>query len=553
MPTHPEQPSLVVSARISAIVALCLILIGIAAIRIRLAGMPLERDEGEFAYAAQMLLQGVSPYGTAYNAALKLPGTFLQYAMWMAAFGQSPAGIHAGVILVNLVTALLVFIMARRICGAAASVVAACAFGLFSINPAIQGLAAHATHFVMLPALAGVLLLQRPEDTRSLRRILTAGFLIGLATVMKQTGALFIMWATFWITWCEYDSGNRSWRNSGKHIGFLAAGFVLPLLLTVLVVYACGDFQPFWFWGFQYASAHGAILDLRSGLYAMVFSIREQFTLAPELWGLPILGLLPLLWPQRFQKDRAFILSFTLFSFLAVCPGWYFRGHYYIQLLPAAALLVAVGFEIISSFSFWKRYSQFVALILMAIPMILFLVRWSNLYFFLTPTEACRAIYLGNLFTESVEVARYIASHCDPDARILVLGSEPEIYFYSHRRSVTGYICTYPLVEAQPYAEAMRQEMIQDVEKSNPAYVVLVNNASSWIQTSIKPDPTIFKWFEQYRRTNLELVGLVDDGPDNQPRYQWFAPQPQGFKLPLDFDLAVFKQQTTLTPLNARK
>ena len=34
----------------------------VIAIRIRLLGIPLERDEGEYAYAGQLILQGIPPY-----------------------------------------------------------------------------------------------------------------------------------------------------------------------------------------------------------------------------------------------------------------------------------------------------------------------------------------------------------------------------------------------------------------------------------------------------------------------------------------------------------
>ncbi len=45
----------------------------VLAIRIRLLGIPLERDEGEYAYAGQLMLQGIPPYKLAYN--MKFPGT----------------------------------------------------------------------------------------------------------------------------------------------------------------------------------------------------------------------------------------------------------------------------------------------------------------------------------------------------------------------------------------------------------------------------------------------------------------------------------------------
>src|ERR1700716_4353650 len=45
----------------------------VVAIRIRLLGIPLERDEGEYAYAGQLMLEGIPPYELACN--MKFPGT----------------------------------------------------------------------------------------------------------------------------------------------------------------------------------------------------------------------------------------------------------------------------------------------------------------------------------------------------------------------------------------------------------------------------------------------------------------------------------------------
>ena len=51
-----------------------LVILFAAYVRFRLRGFPLERDEGEYAYVGQMILQGIPPYQLAYN--MKLPGTY---------------------------------------------------------------------------------------------------------------------------------------------------------------------------------------------------------------------------------------------------------------------------------------------------------------------------------------------------------------------------------------------------------------------------------------------------------------------------------------------
>src|SRR5260221_1462739 len=70
--------------------AVLIVLLFVGFIRFRLLDMPLERDEGKYAYAGQLILQGIPPYELAYN--MKLPGTYFAYALGMAVFGQNKAG-----------------------------------------------------------------------------------------------------------------------------------------------------------------------------------------------------------------------------------------------------------------------------------------------------------------------------------------------------------------------------------------------------------------------------------------------------------------------------
>src|SRR3954469_4112755 len=92
---------------------LLLIILFTIGVRLRLLDMPLERDEGEYAYAGQLILQGVPPYKEAYN--MKLPGTYAAYAVIMAAFGQSASGIHIGLALINSGSIVLIFLIGKKL------------------------------------------------------------------------------------------------------------------------------------------------------------------------------------------------------------------------------------------------------------------------------------------------------------------------------------------------------------------------------------------------------------------------------------------------------
>src|ERR1700733_9025510 len=116
--TNPSRSSL---ARLWPWLVVLLVLLFVGFIRFRLLEVPLERDEGEYAYAGQLILQGIPPYELAYN--MKLPGTYFAYALGMAVFGQTIKGVHLTLIAVNSLTIVFVFLVGRKLFGVTAGLV----------------------------------------------------------------------------------------------------------------------------------------------------------------------------------------------------------------------------------------------------------------------------------------------------------------------------------------------------------------------------------------------------------------------------------------------
>src|SRR6266496_4894308 len=163
----------------------------VIAIRIRLLGVPLERDEGEYAYAGQLILQGVPPYTLAYN--MKFPGTYAAYAAIMSIFGQTITGIHLGLLLVNAATIILIFLLGRQLVNSVVGFTAGMSYAVLSVSPSVLGFAGHATHFVLLPVLGGTLLLLNTTDRRPFGWLFASGLLFGLGVLMKQPGVFFAL------------------------------------------------------------------------------------------------------------------------------------------------------------------------------------------------------------------------------------------------------------------------------------------------------------------------------------------------------------------------
>jgi hypothetical protein len=172
---------------------LAIVVVLVVVVRLRLLALPLERDEGEYAYMGQLLLKGYAPFEMAYN--MKFPGTSMMYALIMLVFGQSAEGIHAGFLLINLGTVLLIFLAARRFIGNEIAAFASASYALLSLSPAVLGNAAHATHFVMLFAVAGIFQLLMAMESKSTLRLFISGLSLG-SLCINETVRYFLR--RFW-------------------------------------------------------------------------------------------------------------------------------------------------------------------------------------------------------------------------------------------------------------------------------------------------------------------------------------------------------------------
>ena len=503
-------------------------------VRVRLRDMPLERDEGEYAYAGQLMLAGVPPYKEAFN--MKLPGTYAAYAMSMAVFGKTSTGVHLGLAVVNAATIWLMFLLGRKLLDTAAGVTAAVTYALMSLSPDVLGLAGHATHYVVLPAVGGILLLLRAVESRAVKFHFAAGILFGLAFLMKQHGVFFGMFGGVFLIWerCSprlLGPGNgglgsrRSlrrragepvaldWSALFKELCVFSAGCTLPYLGTCLWLWLAGVFPQFWFWTVTYGSKYASGIPLVKS--SDVTSATLRAIVGPNIvfWLLPWVGALMMWWDERLDENRRFLITaLFLFSLASISVGFYFRQHYFILLLPVLAVLIGVA---VSRSVLLLRGDQSVELFLaLGVVMVAVVATGAVLigngavWFTLTPKKAVEDIYVSTVFGDTRDAAELIRTNTPPDARIAVIGSEPEIYFYSGRRSATGHIYTYALMELHPYALTMQEEMIRQIEEAKPEYVVYVQNSFSWL-TRTESERKIFTWWQTYWRQNLELVQTI--------------------------------------------
>jgi hypothetical protein len=379
----------------------------------------------------------------------------------------------------------------------------------------LQGFNAHATHFVVLAALGATLLLLRAQERGRLAGFFGSGALFGVAFLMKQPGGAFAFFGGTCLLWAAFRRRPPEWRKDGTRLAAYAAGVAAPIVLTGWLLWRAGVWEKFWWWTVTYARVHATALPWKF-VKERLATPWTHWAWDELFWALALAGLLCVLWRKGRAEEKFFFLSLLFFSAVSVCPTFHFTSHYFVLMLPVVALLAAKALQA------WA--AQPVALAHGA-PWILFGLVWAGVawshrgpLFLEKPEDVAAQAYGGNDFQVFPIIADHLAYEAPPTATLAVLGSEPELLFYARRRSVTGYIYMYDLVQDQPFRPQMEKEMISEVERGQADYVIFVNQILSWLPAPLECLDKIQSWMMAYTQNEYVPYGVVTFGSH---QYVW--------------------------------
>ncbi|MDX2189511.1 MAG: glycosyltransferase family 39 protein [Bacteroidota bacterium] len=514
-------------------VGLGVILLVVLLIRMRLLGIPLERDEGEYAYMGNLILNGIPPYKDAYN--MKLPGTYYMYALWMGMFGTTITGVHFGLLIMTIGTILLLFFSFRTLFTSNVALIASGVYGLMSLSANLLGFAAHATHFMTFYIALALFFYSKFTKNRKWFWALLTGIALGMSFLMKQQAVFMLVFGFLMIVIYQVFEKPLPIKSLIINAGLYSIGVFIPYLLVLVIMSSTGVFDTFWFWTVQYASKYagsGVSMDDAKMLFGMSFEpMYKEFM---GIWWLCGAGLIITYFSKYDLRYKLLATGLFIFTFLTVCPGFYFRQHYFIPFLISVGLMAGITLDAIAGGLADRlkinglRVFGFVVLAIIAASAI---TGFKDYYLKTKPEQLCKRIYGTNPFVESVEISKYLKENTTKEDKIAVLGSEPQIFFYADRSSATGYIYTYGLMESHDYNKTMQKQMIDEIEKNKPKYLVYCNVRTSWLPRPDSP-MDIFTWFNKYSTENYEVVGIVDGLNSYQPQYKWNelakTSQPQG-------------------------
>lgn len=493
-------------------ITVVIIIAATALARLSVLQIPLERDEGEYAYMGQLLLQGIPPYLTAYS--MKLPGIFALYAIIMGIFGQTTGAIHLGLILFNSIAIVLIFLLTRYFADDIAGVIAALVYAFLSASPFVLGTVAHATQFLVPFAMGGIFLMLQATDRNKTWMLIISGLLLGFAFLIKQHAVFFVFFAVFYY-FIRLRNMHATMKEAVLKTSILIISSMIPFLSACGLLYMAGVFPDFWFWTFTYSSQYTSEIPFSAAM--MKFMEKVSVVIYPWvfIWIIAGIGLFSVLWDGKTRGHWVFWTGFPVFSFLSICPGFYFRSHYFVTILPAVSMLA--GIAVSSSMTYLsERFNSYlkIAPVILIVPA-LGIPAWQQAsYYTGNGADINRKIYsIKNPFVESLPVAEYIKNHSSATDTVAVIGSEPQIYFYANRKSATGYIYTYEMMRPNAYALQMQTQMAREIESAKPRYIVFVNAQRSWLM-DYNSNRYIIDWTQKYLKDYYCMKAVINTPSD---------------------------------------
>jgi 4-amino-4-deoxy-L-arabinose transferase-like glycosyltransferase len=496
----------------------------VSIIRYRLIDIPFERDEGEYGYIGNLMLHGVAPFKDAYT--MKLPGTSFMYAVFMLIFGHTSSGVHLGLLFINAATMYFLFNAFKKIFNSFIGISTATIYGFMSLATVFNGFAAHATHFICFYSSIGLLFLANYMKSSNFWRLFLCGLMFGIAFVMKQQAIFLIIFGAAFLSIYFKLEIKETLPGIFSKLMIYGLGIIIPYAIIILVVFYTGQFNVFLLWTIKYASNYEMVKSIAGDSMLTVISNFFKSTFFPAwdcfyyFWLLALAGILVLFWSTYSSIQKLFTVLYLIASACIFSAGFYFRQHYYIVVLPTLGLLIGTFIEfVVKQYLKWKITPRASIIPLIVLSFLLSFTIYNNwkYYFVDTPLKVCTTTYLGNPFDIAQEISKYIHANTNDTDKIAVLGSEPEFYFYTDRAAATGFLYTYPLVENQPYNEIMQEQMIYEIEKNKPKYIIVCNIFFSWMEQGGSPR-TIFKWANLYTSNYYTPVGFANFSNDSNWR-----------------------------------
>ena len=512
---------------------------------------PLWFDQGAFAACADVLRHAGVMYRDCWE--VRGPATAIAYAIPMS-LSSSPVAIHLFDLLWQAATAVVLVLLARRLFGTRAAIIAGVLYWLMvaSVN---YWAAAQAESFANLFFVLSLYAAWRVGDGAQAGKrrgwqlapgmwLALSGACIGILFWFKYPFALFGL-APALLVLLRQPPASASPRRV-QSLLLLGGGCLAVVLLglaTFAVDGALGDLQRQV--AYDIATFNNVSLDNRLAWFRTLF-IEEivafvnrgntptagfkdtvpQLTVLgrgyPYVFGLMAAGLALGAWQRQRRAAALTGLGYlALVLAISLWQGHFYRYHFLIA-LPAMALLAGASAMRLE----WRSPpARLISILIRLAPLVGFAIATAGLGATMLPwlrdafdnailqRKPVEALYLESNLAPYTSLAQAITRDTLPVDRIVVFSDVPAIYPLAQRQNGTRF--PYLRWAQESGSEALRaiyaQEFLDDMQRSQPRYFVLTQPGFPWQQADFISLYKSLPDINRYVETNYHYVG--ENGP----------------------------------------
>lgn len=495
-----------------------------------------ERDEGTYAYYGKLLLEGKTPYKDFYEQ--KFPGIFYFYASMVALFGATVKGLHLGFMVLNIATIVILFFASKRLFNPYAASITAITFAIVSLTPNLSGFTVQGEHGVAFFVSLGILAYTYTIQATRIWPYFLLGLAMGAAFMVKTSGVFLGLWAGIAIVSDAVFNGKKFvFGEVLKKALVYTAGVVVVIGFFFALIALKGSFSDMMFWAYEVPKRYVGKIKWEQGKQYLDYTLKAITADYKFFWVHAFLALGVILLKNIPLRLKISGVALLFFSCATIFPGYYFYGHYWIQILPGLAIMAGLTFYGLSSLltnTFgikWKNLRLAYVLLFVALTLSHINSR-KDYYFNPNYDRILRSVYGNNPFPETRAIANWLNANTKPEDQVVAMGSEPELYFYIGKNCPSRHAYFAALVDSTAEHKQFQKEFIADVENAKPKYFIFYNHQISlFVQRG--SDQYIFQWYNKYVTENYNLIGLVDMVDGYAANYVWreqltnFKPQSQ--------------------------
>ena len=456
-------------------------------------GSPFERDEGVYATVAQGLLKGQMPYRDLFDN--KPPLVYAWYALSFLLFGEHVVAPRILAAMLLSLTTLSLFSQARMAFPKGVAYVAA---GLFGLSTGLPFVALHANTeaYMLLPLVTSLVAFTVGVRRGGMRWFLLSGALCGAAMMTKQV-ALWNLVALVGV------AAALRWKTDGLSMrtfhpsAYLVAGAAAAVGLVAVPFAVTGSLGELYYANVSYNWLYVGVLSYSERLADFASGTAYVAAVAAPLAGGAIWGLLTLI-RRRKQSLDYLLVAWALASAAGVATGGRFFPHYFLHLMPAAAVLTAlVVYEVTT-----KRRTQPLGRPALGVVLLMLMVSLGTIgVMYLAPRAAEERIAESvaeqkEWESSSRQLGEYVGARTEPDDKIFNFGREAQIYFYADRQPAVRYFSDWPFW----WNEKTLYGTIKALRTTRPVYI---------IDTA---QPPLFEDYDQYHPP--VLMNLLNEDYD---------------------------------------